>query len=821
MTKVLYFPPAYVSRVPVLLDLTDTAAVALVASGAGAYPVPMPLDRLPLVAAPTPTPTQTGIIGGVAINTLATSGPEAGMKLVWGDEFDGPLDLMGPAPAQRFGRWCPTRGNYLIFDPGQQPRASTGLGGVDADPYWTGHLDSNRGEPIASLSDIIVQSGGKLSLRQREMAAGEDKHVPFANQNTMSSMAHGAFDVMVTAPFVYKWEEQRFANYRDHMTTWFMNYMGFTRGDVEVDYEAASKKSGAGDGRQLEFNINAWDAVTRSETDSAGSDPVTVDWSTPKTMAFHADAQGVVNFYLEGQLGYQYAKRPEKVLAQPYHPVFSNHMYNVPRPTGLSRLEYGYIALYVPNKHYVPQVAPLLIQVASGESKTVVLPTQMALWGEPVTEKIEACMVEPNEPGGTTDGKFYLDLPPGVTFNSSTRELAINLTTPGRLNVGMYVIRAGCSCKVFRIAIEVGPVINIPSMITIELGKPFKLDLYPLVNCGVLVTGNDGRRAKQVTVAGLPSDLPYSGTTYLIDGTPGAVDTRTLTITGTNNGGQVATKEFTLRVTAPAAAGKYAFESWPALVANFDMSRDASYAVASGDFTALGNAVSGAGDLAKAPTVTSSPSRVPNALNGKSVARFNKNGVDGAGTTVLESAQNAPGAVVPAAAVLTGSNTAFTKAWLVRFDVGSGTCIIGGLSEQVSPTSTRNMTIVKRDPATADSSFRYGANTSSTSDLNLGRITEGVWHLITVRHNGDGTSDAWVDDTRVATAVPHSSASPWTGNARYSIGNCQGTTNQASRYPSTGLAGEMAHDVFSAAAQSDAEIAQMRADMKTEWKYNV
>ncbi|KQN91539.1 hypothetical protein ASE90_01660 [Sphingomonas sp. Leaf67] len=770
----------------------------------------------------TPTPTPSGSIGGVTIGTVATSGPEAGMTLVYGDDFDGPLDIMGPAPSQRFGRYATTRGNYLIFDSGQQPRASGGLGGVDADPYWTGHLDSNRGEPIASLSDIIVQTGGRISLRQRDMVAGEAAHVPINNQNVMSSMIHGAFDVMITPPFVAKAREQRFCNYRDHPTWWWMDFMGFTRGDTEVDYEGGSHKDGTGDGRQLEHNINAWNGVTRSAADSAGSDPITVDWSTPKTHALHIDAQGVVNFYLEGVLMYQYSKRSAELLANPKHPVASHHMYNVSRPAGVSRLEYENMQYYIPGKFYRPSVAPTLIQVAAGESKTVVLPSQMALWGETgLTEKLEACMVEPNEPGGTTDGKFYVDLPAGFTYNLSTRELTVNATTPGRLNIGLYGIKSGCAFKVYRIAVEIGPIITVPSTITIAQGTAFKLDLYPLVNCGVLVTGDDGKRAKQVTVSGLPSDLPYSGTSYLIDGTPATAGTRTLTITGTNSVGQSVTKQVTLNVTAPPAAGAYAFESWPSLVGNFDFSRDASYAgVASGDFTTFSNTLANAGDLAKAPTVTPSPSRVLNALNGKSVARFNKNGTDGAGTTVLESAQNASGATVPVAAVLTGGNTAFTQVWLVRFDAGSGTCIIGGPSEQVSNTATRNATLVKRDPATADSSFRYGANTSSTADISLGRITEGVWHLIVLRHNGDGTSDAWVDDTRVATAVPHTSASPWTGTARYSIGNAQGTTSAASRYPTTGLAGEVAQNLFSAAAQTDAEITQMRADMKTKWAYS-
>lgn len=61
MTKVLYFAPAHLAKVqpPVLLDLPEAAAVALVAAGSGAYPVNLPLDRLPAVVIPFPTPTPT------------------------------------------------------------------------------------------------------------------------------------------------------------------------------------------------------------------------------------------------------------------------------------------------------------------------------------------------------------------------------------------------------------------------------------------------------------------------------------------------------------------------------------------------------------------------------------------------------------------------------------------------------------------------------------------------------------------------------------------------------------------------------------------
>lgn len=58
MKKVLFFPPAYVSSQPVLLEMPDTAAGALIAAGVAAEPIAPPAERPtpPVTPAPAPTP---------------------------------------------------------------------------------------------------------------------------------------------------------------------------------------------------------------------------------------------------------------------------------------------------------------------------------------------------------------------------------------------------------------------------------------------------------------------------------------------------------------------------------------------------------------------------------------------------------------------------------------------------------------------------------------------------------------------------------------------------------------------------------------------
>ncbi|KQM86881.1 hypothetical protein ASE70_17380 [Sphingomonas sp. Leaf22] len=83
MTKVLYFPPAYLLLPPVLMDLPEAAAPSLVNAGTFAYPVPILVDRVLGVVTPAPVPTPTpsptltisGTPGTATVGTSATFTP--------------------------------------------------------------------------------------------------------------------------------------------------------------------------------------------------------------------------------------------------------------------------------------------------------------------------------------------------------------------------------------------------------------------------------------------------------------------------------------------------------------------------------------------------------------------------------------------------------------------------------------------------------------------------------------------------------------------------------------------------------------------------
>lgn len=775
------------------------------------------------------TPTPGSSIGGVPFGTVATSGPENGMTMTTGDDFDGAISLMGPA--NRYGDYGTTRGNYIIAADGQQPRASgtgagTGLGGTDCDPLWTGHLDSNRGKPIASFADTIVSSNGKLTLTQRNATSGELPHLPpKTNQNVVSSMIHTAFHSLVRAPGVIEWEEQRFANYRDHFTGWAMQRLNGTINDAEADVEAASKSSGDGDGRDIEFNVNVWDAGSRQSGRSGGSSPATVvDWSVPHRFKIAFTEVGLIEYYMDGTLMYTFSTEKTKVLADAYHAVFTAHMYNVSRPSGATTYVINWWRMWAKNKHYTPKVAPTLIQVAAGETKTVVLPAALDLWGENIADEVEACMMEPNEPGGTLNGVMYTQFPSGITYNASTRELTVSgQTRAGRVNIGRWVNLPGCSSRVHRVVVEVGPVINMPDL-TVTQGGAVSYDLYAAVDCGVLVT--DGSVCtKQITVSSLPSGLSYNSSTGILSGsTSEAAGDRTVTISATNSVGQTATKTFKLTIQAQPSEQTYAYQSYAGIIGNFDAGRASQFpsSTQSGNVDTWFNPIqvngATAGDLTKPSTVSVVPQRILGQLGGRAIMRFVK-GSDGATSAVLEAPLNSP-----LSTALSGVSTSFTLAFLFKPKGGTGTGLVGGWAEQLNGTTARNCGIVRRS-GTA-SSFRYGSTTGTPSaDISIGIIPDDAWSLVVIRHtagtdgsgNPTGTTDVWINKTKVVDAVSQVSTSAWTGIGRFSVGSMMGNTGLASRYPGTGFDGDIALALPIMASLSNAQIDQMHTDIYANW----
>ncbi|KQN77887.1 putative Ig domain-containing protein [Sphingomonas sp. Leaf62] len=757
-------------------------------------------------------------IAGMAIGAIANDGPMAGMILTTGDDFNGPLLIIGPAAKDRFNPYTSTRGDYLIPAAGQGPRSSEGLGGYDADPNFTGYNNSNRGKPVASMADMITQTGGKLRLKQRDMVGDEALHVSRNNKSVLSSMLTTALRTLLRAPGVFEWEEQRFANARDHMTGWIMQRISFTVNDIEGDVEAGSHPDGAGDGREIEFNNNVWFNGTRSTTRSKGSPTaIAPDWSVPHKFAIKMTEAGWLEYYWNGVLQFTFDTEGTAVLRNAYHMIWTAHMYNVTRPAGESLYVISWWRAFAKNGHFKALAAPVLIQVAAGASFNVALPSTTALWGRAVNEDMQALMCEANEPGGSINGELYDDAPPGITLNKTTPSVSGSTSTPGRVQFGRYADEPGYSSDVHRFVLEVGPKINV-SNFSVTQGVAVDIDIYKLIDFGILVT--DGTNpSTTITFSALPTGLVFSNTTGKLTGTTSdAVGNRTIRITATNSVGQSEFKDFVLAVVAKPVDQTYAYQSLASLIADFDASRDAMFANATGDVPTWGNPVMvaganagdparGAGNLAKAATVSLVPQRKSSQLGGRSVVGFTR-GSSGVASTVLESDQN-----VPVSSVLQGTDPEFTLVFLFK-PTAAFTGVIGGWSEQIGTAVARVVGLVRRSGSA--SSFRFGTTSQSTADLSLGTLNENVWYLVMLRHKA-GKSDAWVNGVKVIDNADHTSPTVWTSAARMNLGNAQGGTSTEGRYPTTAFHGDIAQFLAFNAAITDEQGAQIRTDLTNKW----
>lgn len=752
------------------------------------------------------------MIGGLAVGTVATDGPMAGLMMTTGNDFDGPLSIIGPAARDRFNDHLSTRGVYIPKAAGQAPRSSEGLGGVDADPNWTGHNNSNRGAPITSMADMITQTNGKIILKQRPMLDSEKAHVLRNNRSVLSSMLSTALKDLMRAPGAFEWEEKRNTIAQDHFTGWSMDRISFSMNEIETDAEAGSHPDGTGDGRDIEYNINAWADGTRQGNRSSGGEVLKVDHSVTHRHFINHTAEGVIECYLDGVLKRTFAAEPALVLRYLKQLIFTAHMYDVDRPQVETTYEILWYRFWAKYGHFKPAVPPIVIQAAAGVPFNVALPSATTLWGRAVAEEMQAVMCEPNEPGGTVNGIQYGDAPPGFTLDKTNPSVSGSSMTPGRVQFGRAADEPGYTSGVHRFVVEIGPVINITEL-NVTQGVPVDIDIYSMIDFGILVT--DGAKPNTViTISPLPTGLEFSNATGRLTGmTTAGVGSQPMTISATNGVGQQITATPPLMIGAKPVEQAWAYQSWAEYMGEYDGGRDASFASQTGAFSVFGNPVSSAFDLFKPAKVTPLPQRLTSQLNGRAATSWLR-GADGLASTVLESGQD--NALTK---ILLGTDSfSFTLALLIK-PVGTGTGLVGGWSEQISTSLSRQAGLVRRHGI--PSSFRCG---SGSADLNIGILEEGKWYLVIMRHtaaaNGNPAfSDVWVNDTKVVDAVAHSSNTVWTSAQRFSFGNMQAGTGTDGRYPATAFDGLIANGIPFNGAISDAKVAQLVSDMKAKWKY--
>lgn len=580
--------------------------------------------------------TNNNGFGPYAIGQTVTTGSATAYKVVSGDNFaeTSPNIITSANP---LGKYSTTR-TYMTTTANNGPRGnssgSLALLGYDVDSGHTGYNDINRGTPVASYSDMLTQtSGGGLVLKSRIASSGEIAlSVPASTAlPLLSSMVSSASTMVFTAPFFIEWQETR-TNFNSavggsHRTTWMMQ-MGPapTYTNAEIDFEEGSQGN-------IEPNHYTW--TTGTSAPAIGADIPSND-GLPHKLRIEVTADGTIRHYIDDMTTPVHTSNTGAVVdvTRPFYWMGTNHVANFPSnayvasdwTTGSTTLKYGYVAVgTISGVLYTPQIATATLAVNFGAAFSTTLADQPTLWGASVTaENVESWAMESNEPGGNYAGG-YRGFPTGVTYNSSTRVLAGTAgwaTRPGRMIVSRYVKDSVCTPH--RTVINVGPNLSVTSIPAGTVGTAYSYDLYAVCDCGVLVVGSNGQKAKTVVVTGLPNGLSYSDVTGLITGTPTASQNSVVSITITNSVGQSVTQTATytgitpnVGVVAPTITGS------PAVRNSWDFDNLSTLSV-SGTTPPQINSVAGTDGASLAlanASATTSPTRVLR-TNGRYAARF-------------------------------------------------------------------------------------------------------------------------------------------------------------------------------------------------------
>ncbi|HHD2935711.1 TPA: hypothetical protein ACNZ86_004157, partial [Klebsiella pneumoniae subsp. pneumoniae] len=187
------------------------------------------------------------------------------------------------------------------------------------------------------------------------------------------------------------------------------------------------------------------------------------------------------------------------------------------------------------------------VNIAFGNSGSILLPEKSALWGrDDVIENIQCIMTEENEPGGSHTVP-YNTLPAFVTYDSSTRTITVSngYAKSGRLNFVIYgYLQDGSSCEPARTWANIGPHFT-GTTLTLSAGQ--SIDLYPLWDCGVLVT--DGVKcAKIIGCYSLPDGVIFDSVSSRITNFGAAAGSYVITTVCRNSVGQIANQKLNLTI---------------------------------------------------------------------------------------------------------------------------------------------------------------------------------------------------------------------------------------------------------------------------------
>lgn len=478
--------------------------------------------------------------GDKTIGTVGT-GIYAGYTLVACENFQTPLDIMGENANN--GKYLTTNyggNNYRI-------PASPNNQRYRCDSLHTGWQDSNRGSPISSLSDFLVQSGS-LAEKVRVLTGGESTLLD--SMTNCATTIYSAPWITFTAPAIAEF----YSNYPSgaptgwHPTDWVMqtNPVNTVNG-LEFDLCEGSSQ-------YCSYNSNVHGTVGGGWTSGQFSLNGLGNYGANHWYTELLNTSGATLYY-DGILEHTYSG-DTTVLAQPYEWIMTAVTYNAAwngdsglvqsawNAAGASGAVFStqQVRLWLPNavarNIMIPSQFLPTQQVAynnSGTSINYTFPTCNTVYSNiaPDSCYLQAIGLENSDFGSdpAASASAYTQWPSGLSASGSVLSGTITGAGnhPGRLHLIMIPTKAGGSIGYTANGyIDVGP--NITSSSISYSNGTGSFDLYPITSVGSLMP-------KTVSVSGLPSGLTFSPSTFLITGTA-TLGSYTITISVTNVSGQ-------------------------------------------------------------------------------------------------------------------------------------------------------------------------------------------------------------------------------------------------------------------------------------------
>lgn len=485
-------------------------------------------------------------IGGVPIGCADLGGIYAGYTMMSGDNFDGPLNIVGPT--NPLGRYFTSS----IYSPGSRSKNGPLYYTADVDPNFPGTQNANFGIPVG-ITDTITQSNGNINVKTRIATSAEQTFIN--GRLLVGAGIHSGGYQTFTAPCIYEAYVAINTNLAStanwHPTAW-LNSGSPIRATNAIEYDFPEWFQTA----NLQANYNAHGTVTPvSSQTNLNSNLVNSGFHLYTIVLTAADAK----CYVDGTL-VKTQVCDNTQLSQPFVVWLTSHTLTINLADWISSgatggtMSMGYYRIWLPNTS-LNVIAPTqqlpTLQVANGAAITYNFPSVATLYGASFagTDFCQSIIQEEFEPGSAGEGSStYAQFPAGLSFNSGTRVLTGTTTDkkPGRLHLSsMPYLAGGAALFASRGYIDVGPRITAIDFVLVN-GTACNVNLYQVCDCGTLYYG------QIITVTGLPTGLTQSG--YSIVGTPTVNGTTSITIQVTNASGQTASKSVNLIVQSAADA---------------------------------------------------------------------------------------------------------------------------------------------------------------------------------------------------------------------------------------------------------------------------